>query len=281
MWRWLRLLFLLPWGIAHCKTCNEDILYCPWAVYYGNHAPSSALRPFNPLVLDPDAQQVLERVRNEGKMLFGYISLGEISSSRKYFREIEAEGLLLGENPRWPGSRLIDIRKEGWIRYVLDKLIPEIITQGFQGIFIDTLDNPIYLEQQDPETFAGMKKAAAQLVHLIRIYFPNVQIMLNRAYELLPEVGNSINIILAESLYTTYNFDKKIYEKVPQEIFQQTVRKLQQSIKTFPHLQIFSLDYWYPNQTKEIKKIYSVEREHGFRPYVTIVTLDRIIPEPK
>lgn len=280
MWLWLWVLIFIPW-VVWGKTCGENPIYCPWVVYYGDSAPSEIFKNFDPIVLDPDASQTLAALAPQNKMLYGYISLGEVGTSRSYFSEVQEKGLLLNENPNWAGSFFIDVRKEPWTRLVLDKLIPEMIVKGFKGIFLDTLDSAIHLEESDPVQYAGMKKAAAQLVQLIRVYFPSVHIMMNRAFALLPEVGESIHIVVGESIYTTYNFNTKTYEHVPQQQYEHYVKLLQQAAATFPHLQIFSLDYWYVNQPEEIKRIYAIERKNGFRPYVSLVNLDRVIPEPK
>ncbi len=56
-----------------------------------------------------------------------------------------------------------------------------------------------------------MKSAAIDLVNAIHQQFPHQRIMLNRAYDIVPEVGNSIGYLLAETLYTFYHFDKNEY----------------------------------------------------------------------
>lgn len=272
---WKLILFLIPisiWG----DMCQNNVLYCPWAIYYSGNF-TEELRSYDLLVLDSDASFISEL---KGRELYGYVSLGEVSNKRSYFEEVKAEGLLLKENPNWPGSYYIDLRKEEWKKRLLEKLIPEIILRGFQGIFLDTLDNAIYLEQQDPQQFSGMQRAAEQIVQLIGLYFPQLKIMMNRAYSLLPAVGRSIHILLAESLYTTYNFKHKIYEHVATATYQEQVKILKKYGEEFPHLRLFSLDYWYPNQVDMIAQIYRSERDNGFRPYVSVISLDRIISEP-
>jgi polysaccharide biosynthesis protein PelA len=280
-WAILFIHFVVCYSLGAEQGCEENPLYCPWVVYYGHPVEPELFKPYNPIVLEPGNFPEIPFALKENKVVYAYLSLGEISKERPYFNEAKELGLLLGENPNWPGSYYVDVRQESWARLVLDRLIPALLVQGFQGIFLDTLDDAIYLEQSDPDIYKGMKKGAVQLVQLIRVYFPNVHIMLNRSYELLPEVGSFIDALVAESLYTEYSFSKKIYEYVPADQYASRVQWLQQVQKKFPYLQIFSLDYWYPEQLEVIENIYAKERENGFRPYVSVIGLDQILSEPK
>jgi hypothetical protein len=50
--------------------------------------------------------------------------------------------------------------------------------------------------------------------------------------------------------------------------------------KRFPKLQIMSLDYWDPADTKGVATIYSTQRANGFIPYVSTIELNRVVEEP-
>ena len=56
---------------------------------------------------------------------------------------------------------------DAWIAagYAVEEIVPAVIRQGFDGVFLDTLDNPIDLEDKNKEKFAGMSDAAAHLIH--------------------------------------------------------------------------------------------------------------------
>src|SRR3546814_14718850 len=70
------------------------------------------------------------------------MSLGEMESWRPDFAAVKASGVLLDENPHWPGSYFVDIRNPAWQKRILDTLAPAVWTQGFHGFFLDTLDDP-------------------------------------------------------------------------------------------------------------------------------------------
>src|SRR3546814_1977742 len=69
------------------------------------------------------------------------MSLGEMESWRPDFAAVKASGVLLDENPHWPGSYFVDIRNPAWQKRILDTLAPAVWTQGFHGFFLDTLDD--------------------------------------------------------------------------------------------------------------------------------------------
>jgi hypothetical protein len=175
----------------------------------------------------------------------------------------------------------VDVRDQRWRSRVIEQLVPGILARGFQGVFLDTLDNPVELERRDPKTYRGMAAAATNLIKALRQSFPSITIMMNRGYGLLPEVGGSIDIVLGESVYSTYDFERKTYRLVSTEDYREQVRLLKEARKRNPGLRVCSLDYWDPVDFKGIRRIYREERANGFEPYVATIGLDRIVEEPR
>lgn len=252
----------------------------PWVLYYSNQLRPEAFDPYSLVVLDSEAHPHISPMLSAGKSVLGYISLGEVASYRHWYSEVKAEGILLKENKNWPGSFFVDLRDHRWTKRVIEELIPAILRQGFSGIFLDTLDNAGELERIDSNAYKGMTLAAAKLVRTIRRHFPEIKIMLNRGYELLPNVGDVIDMELGESVFTDYSFETKLYSRVEQDLHKEQVKILQNAAKKFPNLAIYTLDYWDPSDTSGISAIYKAERENGFNPYVSTIELDQIVPEP-
>lgn len=252
-----------------------------WAVYYAQAAPAAAFDPFRLIVFDSDAHPDLVPLARSGKTLLGYLSLGEVEDYRSYYRAVRAEGILLQENQNWQGSFFVDARDARWKRRVLDDLVPKILAGGFDGVFLDTLDNPPHLERTDPVKYRGMTGAAADLVRSIRHRYPRIRIMVNRGYELLPSVERDIDFVLGESVFADYDFAAKSYRMVPRELYQEQVRILKAAKGRQPALEVFTLDYWNPGDPAGIARIYTEQRRNGFSPYVATVELDRVIPEPR
>jgi uncharacterized protein (TIGR01370 family) len=252
-----------------------------WVVYYSDQAPVEDFRDYGLVVLDSDKHPPLGPLAAAGKTLLGYISLGEIEHQRADFPAVKAEGILAGENPRWPGAYYVDVRDERWRRRVIEQMVPRILASGFQGIFLDTLDSAVELERRDPDKYRGMTSAAAILVKSLRLAFPSTTIMMNRGYGLLPEVAPFIDILLGESVYTTYDSERRIYHLLAADEYHAQVRLLKDAKKSNPKLRICTLDYWDPTDLQGIRRIYRAQRANGFEPYVTTIGLDRILAEPR
>jgi hypothetical protein len=105
--------------------------------------------------------------------------------------------------------------------------------------------------------------------------------MVNRAYEILPEIGGHIDYVLGESVYSGYDFKEKKPHQSSRNDYEYQIRILSDVRTRYPHLQVMSLDYWDPADTKGMADIYSVQRANGFIPYVSTVELNRVIEEPK
>lgn len=248
-------------------------------IYYSDKADYTKFEKYKTIVFDstyhPDIKPLIAKEID----VLGYLSAGEIESSRWYFKKFKDSNILLEENKNWSGSYMADIRNKEWIAFILNEIIPGIIRQGFNGIFIDTLDSSLYLEDINPDKCKGMKEAAIHLIMAIRLNYPELKIMLNRAYAILPEAAKYINMELAESLYTDYIFEKKTYGFTPEADYLEQLRILKEVRKNNPSLKIYSLDYWDKKDLQQIRKIYEIEKGNGFIPYVATVTLDEIINE--
>ena len=148
-------------------------------------------------------------------------------------------------------------------------MIPEITAKGFIGLMLDTLDTPPYLESLSAEQYGGMKQAAVSLVHDIRAAHPDLMLIVNRGYALLPQILDCVDLVIAESLLASPTGRNDI------KLVMQQLRLLRQIRKP-----ILSLDYWSPDDPMGIAALYAEERSLGHHPYVTTMLLDRIVPEP-
>jgi uncharacterized protein (TIGR01370 family) len=268
------LFFVLPATAGH-STENEK-----FAVYYSDKAPVAKFKPYQLLVFDSSHHPPLQPLKEEGKTILGYVTLGEIDSANPSFASLKSHGLVLQENPNWKGSYYVDIRDPLWAKTMIEDTIPAVLRQGFDGIFLDTLDDPLDLEENDSTKYAGMTEAATHLVQAIRMHYPTIKIMMNRAYAILPAVASSIDMELGESVFADYNFDKKTYDKVDDEDYQDQLESLQDAKQANPQLKVYTLDYANPSDRKTIGEIYKIERENGFIPYVATVELDQVVDEP-
>ncbi|HJT41317.1 MAG TPA: endo alpha-1,4 polygalactosaminidase [Sphingobium sp.] len=252
-----------------------------WGIDYGSATDPTVARQYDLLVLEPDFDRPLEPLRGSNTRLLGYISLGEVNMARPFAAGLAKAGALRTPNPNWPDARFADLRHKAWRAMVLDQLVPAILRKGYDGIFMDTLDNAEALERQDPRANAGMVEGAAELVQAIRKRFPRLSIMMNRGYALLPQVVSQVDLVLAEAMASRWNFVDRRYEMMSASDWDWQAAKLLSAKRANPALGLMTLDYWDPADEATVASLYARERAAGFQPYVSTLALDRLIPEPR
>lgn len=250
----------------------------PWVAYYGSALPSRSFASYQLAILDPHYAHSLG---NSGAAVtLGYLSLGEFNTTSPFARLLRDRSMLTAENPNWPGSISVDLRHDAWRVFIVDDVIPRVLGGGVDGLFLDTLDSALHLEVINAERYQGMQAAALALVRDIRRAHPDIPIMMNRAYALLPRVNSEIDAVLTESLVTTYDFSEHVYKWVDGETRARHLALLRPAHEGARPVPIYSLDYWDPNDRAGIAAIYARERELGHTPYVATILLDQLMPEP-
>ena len=251
-----------------------------WIAFYGQTADEEVLSTYDIVVLDPMFLGSVATVAKDGARVCAYLSLGEGRTSDPFYDRIDPAALL-EENSAWPGTRRIDIRQPAWKDLVLGEIISSIAAKGFSGLMLDTLDTPPYLEQLDPVGKRGMAEAAVDLVQEIRRSYPEMLVIANRGYALLPSIIDNIDGVIAESLLTTPENDGSgRFKWNEQRDVALQLSLLAPAEARRLRVPILSLDYWDPEDVETVKKIYSRQRHLGHHPYVATPVLDRIIPEP-
>jgi uncharacterized protein (TIGR01370 family) len=247
-----------------------------FAIYYGLKEDAKAFKNFDLVVLESSYSKIVDELKKENKIVLAYLSLGEVNSTREYFANVKGKGLLLENNPNWPEAFLIDIRNPEWGIYVVETLIPTILDKGFDGILIDTLDSPIEKERLNPRKFKGMKDSAVKIVEQSRRNYPNMKIMLNRAYGIASDVASHIDYILGESVCNTYDFNTGKYLTVDDKSYEHQLKILADIKKENPRLKVMSLDYCDDKDLNLRREIYRKQKRNGFIPYVTTIDLCKV-----
>lgn len=246
-------------------------------IYYGTQ-DHPGLYSYEVAVLDSDIDPAIVRRFGRDTLLLGYLSLGEVHMGRTWAAGLDRQGLLLESNPQWRDARFVDLREPRWRELVLDELVPKILACGFRGLFLDTLDDAAFLESVDPVRFRGMTNAAVQMVRALRKRFPRVPMMVNRGYDLLPRIVDEIDMVLGESVHSTYDIAAEAYVRVAPDAVRWQTDRLNDAKRLRPELKLFSLDYWSPTDREGIARIYAEARANGFVPYVATIDLMQIVP---
>jgi hypothetical protein len=248
-------------------------------IYYGSQY-DSVPGPYSLVALEDHAGAAAVVEKHPGTTFLCYLSLVEVHSGRAFYPRLQAAGLVGEANPNWPDARFIDVRSPVWRDLLVRELVPRILVKGYRGLFLDTLDSAEALEQRDPVRFGGMIAATGDLVRAIRDAFPSIEIMINRGYAVLPRIVGQFDYLLAESLRGTFGPGAETYRLLSDEDVKWQLARMFEARDRDPGLQLFSLDYWNPNDLAGLARLYAEARSSGLTPYVATPDLTQIVPEP-
>ena len=166
-------------------------------------------------ILDPGAQVDLSRIRQSGQTFLCYISAVEVSKGSPAAKAAAARGVpVVARNGDW-NSDVLDITHPQWLPLMLEALAPDAIARGFDGFFLDTLDSVELIEASHPGRKAACHTALRELVEGLRKRFPKARIVLNRGFDVVPDVADCIDGVLIEGLYRSWKPGSKNFCEVP------------------------------------------------------------------
>ena len=131
-------------------------------------------------------------LRRQGKLVFGYLSLGKVQKQRPYLLAVQQAGIALQQDVNFPDSLRIDAGDQKWHALVVESIIPKMKEDGFAGIFLDDLDDLKIRSLQDQ---------GVALIQRIRKSNPHLQLMANRGLEYADRFSPSVDYLLLESCF--------------------------------------------------------------------------------
>jgi len=271
-----RLLVLVLAAVTGCagnKSMLKQMTADNWVCVYHDEVEPQDIARFDVAVLDADAHPDLDALSGTRTLKLGYVSLCEVGDYRWFWPEIADRNWIVGRNPEW-GGYLIDVRSREWQDLLVDHIVPKILNQGFDGLFLDTVDTAEYLEKYHPEVKRpGMIAAVVGLIHAIRARFPDMVIVMNRGYAVLKDVADAIDGVVAESIFTT-TAETGLRFRTPAEM--QPELELLKRMHQKHGMTVFSLDYFDAALESEVETLILRARSQGFVPYISTRALDKI-----
>ncbi len=237
-------------------------------VYYGDYFPKECEKDYNVFILSPNTKaNIAQMAKNH--LVAGYLSLGEVDSNQMYFEKINYEKFILHNNPIWPDARLVDIRDAAWHRFILDEMIPSLIQKGFNGLFMDTLDSVLELERTFPDRYKGSIESLILLIMKIKQQYPDLRLISNNAFSVLPQIDSLLEYALAESLYTDYDFSSNRYQLAKDD------QRLHRAANLFSYLNSQALVLEYAIELDMISKVREKNKTHSFPLFFSNIQLTR------
>ena len=275
LWGGLFLLFLRCSGKEKIQRQLQTEKIHNWVCVYNDDVSLDNIKKFDLAVLDSDLHPDFSDVQKSKTIFIGYLSLGEVGDYRWYWEKIADKPWVLDKNPNW-GGRMIDVRAKEWHNLLIKKIIPKIIEQGFDGVFLDNVDNAEYLEKyHTTKKYPGAQNSMISLIKNIRKRFPAIYIIVNRGFAILESIGPWVDGVVAEAIFSNIDFENNEYRLQSPLEYQPYVNLLQEVKHKF-NLAVFTLDYIQPENTLDSYRIIKKSRELGLIPYISTPKLDSI-----
>ncbi len=265
-------LFIGLWlllGIGVGNSWSQDFSA---AVFYGANPPWDELKAFNVVVVEPDHGFRPKDYKTPTSELFAYVSLGEVLSSRAYAQDIP-EAWFIGENKAWE-SKIVDQTQDEWREFVLTKIIDPLWSQGYRGFFLDTLDS-YQLVQQDQLFQKAQQQGLINVIRTIKQNYPEAKLILNRGFELVPNVHQEMYALAVESLFQGWNPSIKEFVPVSQQARKWLLEKLESLRQRF-RFPVLVIDYLPPERRSEARAVAKKIQDQGFIPWVTTPELNAL-----
>ncbi len=192
--------------MATCNSEKKEVLVC-----YGYVSPEK-IHDYGFVILEPRNFKKAEIaiIKKNNDHVLAYISIGEVNERAPHYGALK--DITLGENQIW-NSHYLNLENPKTTE-VLNGIVSKNLQAGFDGMFLDNLDNyTIYGPQKD------QKDAAVKFMKNLREKFPNKIFVQNAGLDLVPETASSIDGVLIESVATAYDFKSKTYQLSSSEHF--------------------------------------------------------------
>lgn len=260
---------------AMLGTLQAELFY----VNYKSQLDVTELQKYRVSIISPEADLTRINMNQPGKKIFGYLSIGEIAPDASYVNDAMRMGFdMQYKNQTW-GSHLMDVSDPRWQNYIVDNLARQISSKGFQGFFLDTVDSHQILARGSESRKKSLEDGIVTIVNRLNERYPNMDILLNRGFDVWQRVAGSIDGVLAESLFHTYDFATGKYgptSKGDQEWLLGKLKSIQQG-----GVPIYVIDYALPEQRDSIQRLYERYEGLGFNLCVSNVELDGQLTQPK
>lgn len=262
---------LFGYRIALGKTSNR---ISSWACYYGSGNRTEELLGFDLCVVSEKGQDPAP-LRREGRKVLAYISLGELHGDSPLIEDVRRMGLLTRYNENWD-SWVVDVRRPEWRELILDRLIPDVLARGYDGLFFDTLDSPIDMQRRDPDAYKGTERSCVELVRAIRNKYPELLLCQNRGFEIIRRTAPYLDYLLIEGLSFSMTMDSVAATPVSEADRDFLLAKTVDARRANRRLVVLSLDYVPVDDSGNVAKACDFSRKQGFIPYVSTPALDTV-----
>jgi hypothetical protein len=255
-------------GLAACLLPLAAQATPAVALYYGHSTPLTEFRAFDMVVVEPDHGNSLSIPSLPGTQMYAYVAVAEVQASRPYYADIPAHWKL-ARNGHWK-SDVIDQTPPEWADFFSRRVIAPLWERGYRGFFLDTLDSYRLANSFDEK---AQQQGLVRVIETLHQRFPGIQLVLNRGFEIVPQVRDKIQMVAAESLYQGWNASTQRYEEVSEANRAWLLAQLR-SIRDQERLPVLVIDYVPPHDRALTRATAARIQADGFIPWVTDSALE-------
>lgn len=172
-----------------------EIAQSDWAVLEPAHASASGIT----------------FLTKQGTAPFAYLSVGEVYKDA--LSTAQAGSILTGQRNAGWDSEVADLTSADWQQHLFDQA-KAFRQQGYAGLFLDTLDSFTLLPA---EQHKAQQQALIALLERLHAELPQLQLFMNRGFEVLPELSFQPAGVAVESLEAGWNQTNTRYQAVSPE----------------------------------------------------------------
>ena len=243
-------------------------------VYYGdvNETTVNDISKFDLAILssmiDPSSVQELN---DNGVITVGYISLTTIGGWEPWASSV-TDDMVIDYWGTW-GEKVVNWSDERWHDIVLNEAIPYVLSKGFDGVFLDNLD------QVDNY---GMQDSLIDLISKIRAKYPDIVIVVNRGFTIAEGYSSYVDYTLFEDFVTYYDFNDGTYKVWSDGDLDWTLQKAQELSDL--GIDVLALGYADLDNQTQVEEFAEINcqyaKQYGFPAYMADVYLQRIGVNP-
>ena len=181
---------------------------------------------FDVVAIDPYSlpnKEFVGELKKAGVQVLAYVSIGEADNERRYWSDWKPgertpdnpeigrstvtakDPMFIGPDPGWEGSYFVDAGNAKWRDILLNQEIPYILWLGggrFDGLMMDLVD--VVDEYEGKPGGRRMRDGMVNLIKGIHEKYPDLKLVPNRGFGILPEMAPYIDAFKFEEMNGAY-----------------------------------------------------------------------------
>ena len=239
-------------------------------VYYGENISYPMVGIHDYIIVQPSLINTYSHgFKSYRDKMYAYVSIGEIDINIAEYKKIKKEWILT-KNKAW-NSQVLDLKNREYREFLFETMIEPQRVRGFQNFFFDTLDS-YQLASKTKKDLQENEKALILFINEFHNRYPDSKLVINRGFEVIESVHNSVEAVLFESYYQGIggeNLTYKVVSDADREWLDMHIKKIQSY-----GIDIICVDYLEENSMQKAKNLTKKIQKKNMIPYIANRELD-------